>query len=365
MGRAPCCEKVGLKKGRWTAEEDEVLTKYILANGEGSWKSLPKNAGLLRCGKSCRLRWINYLRADLKRGNITKEEEETIVKLHTALGNRWSLIAAQLPGRTDNEIKNYWNSHLSRKIYSFNRYKNDDSLPSIMNITDVAAGPYKGRSARTSRSSMKKHKATLMSLGKPKSPKAIAHEVSTEPASKETAAISLGGTNSPLKSSATEGPQKEPENRRNLGVQVQESCIDIAKRINAAGISHCPINDEKETETLGPYEWLDSEIKRLEYALQSQVADPFGNNTVVTLETDNEAPNMSKERENYNGVMGPKRVAVHHLKKQSNSSNGCSSNEESNGEWYNSFSPMNSRFDEEWLDWDWTIAGDLGGWGLL
>jgi myb proto-oncogene protein len=74
---------------------------------------------------------------------------------------------------------------------------------------------------------------------------------------------------------------------------------------------------------------------------------------------------MSKESENYNGVMGPKRVAVHYLKKQSNSSNGCSSNEESNGEWYNSFSPMNPRFDEEWLDWDWTIAGDLGGWGLL
>jgi myb proto-oncogene protein len=278
--------------------------------------------------------------------------------------SRWSFIAAQLPGRTDNEIKNYWNSHLSRKIYSFNRYKNDDSLPSIMDITDVAAGPYKGRGGRTSRSSMKKHKATLMSLGKPKSPKAIAHEV-TEPASKETAAISPKGTNSSLKSSATEGPQKEPENRKNLGVQVQESCIDIAKRINAAGISHCPINDEKETETLGPYEWLDSEIKRLEYALQRQVADPFGNNTVVTLETDNEAPSMSKESENYDGVMGPKRVAVHYLKKQSNSSNGCSSNEESNGEWYNSFSPMNPRFDEEWLDWDWTIAGDLGGWGLL
>ncbi|CAN1352978.1 Transcription factor MYB111 [Linum perenne] len=86
MGRAPCCEKIGLKKGRWTTEEDELLAKYILDNGEGSWRSMPKNAG--KCGKSCRLRWINYLRGDLRRGNITSEEEDVIVKLHSSLGNR-------------------------------------------------------------------------------------------------------------------------------------------------------------------------------------------------------------------------------------------------------------------------------------
>ncbi|XP_051131099.1 transcription factor MYB11-like [Andrographis paniculata] len=121
MGRRACCEKVGLRKGRWTAEEDQILRTYVEANGEGSWRSLPNNAGLLRCGKSCRLRWINYLKSDLKRGKMTPEEDYTIVNLHASFGNRWSLIAGYLPGRTDNEIKNYWNSHLSRKIYSYPR----------------------------------------------------------------------------------------------------------------------------------------------------------------------------------------------------------------------------------------------------
>ncbi|KAG4938038.1 hypothetical protein AAZX31_16G021300 [Glycine max] len=116
MGRAPCCSKVGLHKGPWTPKEDALLTKYIQAHGEGQWKSLPKKAGLLRCGKSCRLRWMNYLRPDIKRGNIAPEEDDLIIRMHSLLGNRWSLIAGRLPGRTDNEIKNYWNTHLSKKL---------------------------------------------------------------------------------------------------------------------------------------------------------------------------------------------------------------------------------------------------------
>ncbi|XP_057971591.1 transcription factor MYB8-like [Malania oleifera] len=118
MGRSPCCEKEHTNKGAWTKEEDHRLISYIRSHGEGCWRSLPKAAGLLRCGKSCRLRWINYLRPDLKRGNFTPQEDELIINLHSLLGNKWSLIAGRLPGRTDNEIKNYWNTHIKRKLLS-------------------------------------------------------------------------------------------------------------------------------------------------------------------------------------------------------------------------------------------------------
>ncbi|KAF9596563.1 hypothetical protein IFM89_012294 [Coptis chinensis] len=114
----PCCSKQGLKRGPWTPEEDELLSDYIRREGEGRWRTLPKRAGLLRCGKSCRLRWMNYLRPSLKRGQIAPDEEDLILRLHRLLGNRWALIAGRIPGRTDNDIKNYWNTHLSKKLIS-------------------------------------------------------------------------------------------------------------------------------------------------------------------------------------------------------------------------------------------------------
>ncbi|KAI3411641.1 uncharacterized protein J3R85_017753 [Psidium guajava] len=119
MARRPCCEKGRMKKGAWSAEEDEILINYVKVHGEGKWGSVAQNAGLKRCARSCRLRWLNYLRPGIKRGDITKDEEDLIIRLHRLIGNRWVLIARRLPGRTDNEIKNYWNTTLAKKCGSF------------------------------------------------------------------------------------------------------------------------------------------------------------------------------------------------------------------------------------------------------
>ncbi|XP_051113315.1 transcription factor MYB33 [Andrographis paniculata] len=104
-----------LKKGPWTSAEDAILVEYVKKHGEGNWNAVQKHTGLLRCGKSCRLRWANHLRPNLKKGAFTTEEERLIIELHAKMGNKWARMAAHLPGRTDNEIKNYWNTRIKRR----------------------------------------------------------------------------------------------------------------------------------------------------------------------------------------------------------------------------------------------------------
>ncbi|WVZ19456.1 hypothetical protein V8G54_006778 [Vigna mungo] len=140
MGRPPCCDKIGIKKGPWTPEEDIILVSYIQEHGPGNWRLVPSNTGLMRCSKSCRLRWTNYLRPGIKRGNFTDHEEKMIIHLQALLGNRYCLFdslkvgflsamngkASYLPQRTDNDIKNYWNTHLKKKLKKMQSEEGDD-----------------------------------------------------------------------------------------------------------------------------------------------------------------------------------------------------------------------------------------------
>nr|QSD99713.1 MYB family transcription factor [Melilotus albus] len=113
-------EENELRRGPWTLEEDSLLIHYIARHGEGRWNMLAKSAGLKRTGKSCRLRWLNYLKPDIKRGNLTPQEQLLILELHSKWGNRWSKIAQHLPGRTDNEIKNYWRTRVQKQARQLN-----------------------------------------------------------------------------------------------------------------------------------------------------------------------------------------------------------------------------------------------------
>jgi myb proto-oncogene protein len=170
MGRAPCCEKMGLKRGPWTPEEDKTLVAHIQSFGHGNWRALPKQAGLLRCGKSCRLRWINYLRPDIKRGNFSDEEEQSIIQLHQLLGNRWSAIAARLPGRTDNEIKNVWHTHLKKRLE-----------PSEQDQHDQASAAKKRKpAAPRKRETEKKARKTAEATAAPVSPERSVSSTVTE-----------------------------------------------------------------------------------------------------------------------------------------------------------------------------------------
>ncbi|XP_075519492.1 myb-related protein 306-like [Primulina tabacum] len=142
MGRPPCCDTIGVKKGPWTPEEDIILVSYIQEQGAGNWRAVPSNTGLLRCSKSCRLRWTNYLRPGIKRGNFTEHEEKMIIHLQELLGNRWAAIASYLPHRTDNDIKNYWNTHLKKKL---NKLKGQGGISTHDPSATISKGQWEKR----------------------------------------------------------------------------------------------------------------------------------------------------------------------------------------------------------------------------
>lgn len=169
MGRSACCSKEGLNRGAWTALEDKILISYIKIHGEGKWRSLPKragkwittlllplslcmrkfggcfrylrrkkllyggrwSAGLKRCGKSCRLRWLNYLRPDIKRGNISDDEEELIIRLHKLLGNRYTFCTpclAHPPTCHDSKYRSRNINFTYKKVKYWKEARPDNSL---------------------------------------------------------------------------------------------------------------------------------------------------------------------------------------------------------------------------------------------
>jgi len=172
MGRPPCCDKEGVKKGPWTPEEDLVLVSYVQEHGPGNWRAVPGNtggcgytgrpcrrsmrvrstslitllsawfAGLLRCSKSCRLRWTNYLRPGIRRGGFSDHEDRLIVHLQALLGNRWAAIASYLPDRTDNDVKNYWNTHLKKKLLLQHQQRQRASTAAASSLPSPSKGQW-------------------------------------------------------------------------------------------------------------------------------------------------------------------------------------------------------------------------------
>ncbi|ONK62359.1 uncharacterized protein A4U43_C07F3070 [Asparagus officinalis] len=130
------------RKGPWTEQEDLQLVCFVRLFGERRWDFIAKVSGLNRTGKSCRLRWVNYLHPGLKRGRMTPQEERLVLELHSKWGNRWSRIARRLPGRTDNEIKNYWRTHMRKMAQEAKRNSSPPSASSSSNsLSSMSESP--------------------------------------------------------------------------------------------------------------------------------------------------------------------------------------------------------------------------------
>ncbi|KFK35251.1 hypothetical protein AALP_AA5G260400 [Arabis alpina] len=149
MKKTESTKKEEIKKGPWKAEEDEVLLNHVNRYGPRDWSSIRSKGLLHRTGKSCRLRWVNKLRPNLKNGcKFSAEEERIVIELQSEFGNKWARIATYLPGRTDNDVKNFWSSRQKRLARILHNSSDASSSSNLNPKSSSSSSQNKGKNVK-------------------------------------------------------------------------------------------------------------------------------------------------------------------------------------------------------------------------